>query len=680
SATHRNPYNVVYRLTPFDAYRQGLVKRIEVFSARQEQDERAPYLRLIDIRSQKQTITARVAVHALLKSGQIKEQTLTVRPGDDLQDSTNRLEYRGYVVEEINPGYGSIRFANNVEIAVGQELGPNQEAIFEAQIRYAVESHFRKQRHVRPAGVKVLTLFFIDRVDNYAAEDGLIRVLFNRAFDDLKRRYPDWQDRDAAQVQAAYFAQRRTRAGEVIYEDSKTGEADRDREAYDLIMRDKERLLSFDEPVAFVFSHSALREGWDNPNVCQICTLNQTVSEVKKRQEVGRGVRLVVDQSGQRLHDERYNILTVVANESYERFVAQLQSEIAFEYQAEIEARYGKSFKDLSAAERQAVEAEYGQGILPPPPANARQRGAARLNKACELDPTFRALWDKIKHKTRYAVTIDTERLVADVVNDLAGETIAPPRIVGALARVEVSDDGAGRAGAFQAMQLSAAKTLIDLAGHYPLPNLIDLMANQMAHTSPPVRLTRRTLLDIVRRAPPNCRQAVVDNPTGFAAVAVGHIKTRLADQLVDGIQYEKINQWYEMTQFQAEIESWQEYLVPAGHSIYDCVIADSGVERQFVQDLEQRDDVLLYIKLPAWFTVPTPIGQYNPDWAIVIQERDEFGQPTAACTYLVNETKSTKNLDELRPDERRKIVCGKEHFEGALGVVYKREPSAHAL
>jgi type III restriction enzyme len=499
--------------------------------------------------------------------------------------------------------------------------------------------------------------------------------MFDRAFDDIKGRYPDWREKTATEVQAAYFAQRRTRAGDVIYQDSKTGEAQRDQEAYDLIMRDKERLLSFEEPVAFIFSHSALREGWDNPNVCQICTLNQTVSEVKKRQEVGRGVRLVVDQTGQRLHDERYNILTVVANESYERFVAQLQSEIAYEYQAEIEARYGKPLKDLSADERQAIEAEYGQGILPPPPANARQRGAARLKKGYELDPNFRALWKRIKPRTRYAVTVDTERLIQDVLDDLTEETIASPRVVGTLARVRVDDDNA-----FQAMQLSSAKTLTDLAGHYALPNLVDLMANQMEHTSPPVRLTRRTLLEIVRRAPPNCRQAVVDNPTEFAAVVVQHIKTRLADQLVDGIQYEEIDVWYEMTQFQAEIESWQEYLVPAERSIYDHAIVDSKVERQFVEDLEARDDVLLYVKLPSWFTVPTPIGEYNPDWAIVIQDRDKFGEPTASYTYLVNETKSTKKLDELRPDERRKIRCGQEHFEGALTVSYRREPNAKHL
>jgi type III restriction enzyme len=673
SATHRNPYNLVYRLTPYEAYRQGLVKRIEVASVVKEGDTVQPYLCLDRIEAKKKTLTARLAVHKLMKSGVVKERGITVRPSDSLQEKTGRMEYAGFEVDEINLGGGYVRFANNVEITVGQELGADKEAIFEAQIRYTVEEHLRKQTRLKDAGLKVLSLFFIDRVDNYAREDGLIRQLFVRVFDEVKQRYPEWRDWSAKKVQAAYFAQRRTRSGKVIWEDSKTGEAERDRQAYNLIMKDKERLLSFDEPVAFIFSHSALREGWDNPNVFQICTLNQTASEMKKRQEVGRGVRLAVDQVGERVHDERVNVLTVVANESYERFVAQLQSEIAFEYREEIEARYGKPIGDLSDEERRQIEEEYGQGILPPKPANARKRGVARLRKEYTLKPEFQELWKKIKHKTRYAVKIDSQRLIRDVVAELEREEIHPPRVTITKARVDV-----GQESIFEALQMSAARSVMSLAGRYPLPNLVEIMANLMEHTTPPVRLTRRTLLEIIKRAPN--RQATVDNPNEFATVAVHIIKEKLADQLVEGIQYEKINEWYEMTQFDDEIPGWEDYLVPAERSVYDHVIYESEIERQFVEGLEKREDVRLYLKLPAWFTVPTPIGEYNPDWAVVIEDRDEHGQPTGKpFLYLVRETKSTTNLAELRPYERRKVLCVERHFKD-LGVDYKVVTSAREL
>jgi type III restriction enzyme len=302
----------------------------------------------------------------------------------------------------------------------------------------------------------------------------------------------------------------------------------------------------------------------------------------------------------------------------------------------------------------------------------------ARLRKEYTLKPEFQALWDKIKHKTRYAVRIDTEKLIQEVVTELDRAEIRPPRVSIAKARVDVSQEGA-----FEALQMSAAKTVLDLAGRYPLPNLVEIMANLMEHTTPPVRLTRRTLLEIIRQAPGACQRALMDNPNGFATVAVAIIKEKLADQLVEGIQYEKINEWYEMTQLllDAEISSWEEYMLPAERSVYDHVIYDSEVERQFVEGLEKRDDVKLYLKLPAWFTVPTPIGEYNPDWAIVMEDRDEHGQPTGKpLLYLVRETKSTHKLDGLRPDERRRIICGERHFKEALDVDYKVVTSANEL
>lgn len=645
SATHRNPYSLVYRLTPFEAYRRGLVKRIEVASVLKQDDVNRPFLRLDRIDANNVRLSARVAIHQLMRDGSVKEKVVTVRPGDALAQKANRAEYEGFEVEEINPGGHFVRFANNVELAVGDAEGADLEVIFSAQIRYTIEEHLRKQARVRGRGIKVLSLFFIDRVSNYV-DGGFIRSIFDSAFDELKLPYDEWRDLESSQVQASYFAQRRRRGGGIDYVDTVPGETKEDTAAYDLIMRDKERLLSFDEPVSFIFSHSALREGWDNPNVFQICTLNQTVSEVKKRQEVGRGVRLCRNQEGDRVLDEVPNVLTVVANESYEQYVRKLQSEI--------------------------VE-EYGADGVPPKPANARERDVARLRKEFVLKPEFRQLWDRIKQRTRYQLRVNTEALLADVIPRVDKVTVKAPRVAITKAQVRLSSEDI-----FEALQLSAAKTAVNLVGRYPLPNLVDLMADLMAHTSPPVRLTRTTLLEVFKRT--SNKVAAIENPHDFATEAVRVIKDCLADHLVDGIQYEKIDDWYEMTRLDAEIESWKQYLVPASKSIYDQVIYDSQIEHDFVKGLENRDDVLLYVKLPAWFTVPTPVGEYNPDWAIVVEDRDAHGEPIGPMLYLVRETKGKNWKDGLRPSERRRIMCGERHFVNALGLDYKVVTTASEL
>ena len=642
SATHRNPYNVVYRLTPFEAYRQGLVKRIEVASVAREDAYLQPYIRLVSVRTQKRTITARMTVHTLTRAGTVSERTLTLRPGDSLEDKTHRSEYAGLEIDEINPGFSRVYFANGAELAVGEEVGADREAIFEAQIRYTVEEHLRKQRHLRERGIKVLSLFFIDQVANYAPQDGVIRVLFSRAFEEMKTRDPEWRDLSADDVQAAYFAQRRTREGVVIVEDSKTGEAQRDREAYDLIMKDKERLLSFEEPVAFIFSHSALREGWDNPNVFQICTLNQTVSPVKKRQEIGRGVRLAVNQGGERVRDEAVNVLTVAANESYAGYVAALQSEF--------------------------VEAGY-PGTQQPPVRNKREQGTVRLRKEYLLKPEFEELWKRIKDKTRYRVEIDSERLIEAVAADLNEETIPTLAITVQKVRLDVTDEDA-----LVPLITTGAKTALDLAGRYPLPNLVTVMEKLLVQTSnPSMRLSRGTLLEVYRRT--RQQAAAIANPLEFAKVAVRIIKRRLIEQIVDGIRYHKTGDWYGMELFDEEKDLFARYVVQAGErSLYDHVPCDSDVERDFAEKLDQDQRVKLFIKLPSRFTVPTPLGQYNPDWAVVAVDTDAHGEETERL-YLVAETKGTEEEPSLRPKELQKITCGRAHFEGALDGVKFRAP-----
>jgi type III restriction enzyme len=328
----------------------------------------------------------------------------------------------------------------------------------------------------------------------------------------------------------------------------------------------------------------------------------------------------------------------VIANENYENYVGQYQSEI---------------------------EKEFGKEGLPPRPANARKRGVAQFRKEYMLKPEFKELWDRIKDKTRYAVKINTEQLIGDVVVELEKETIRPPQVVITKGRVEAEGEG------FTVYQTAERRMDYETEGKN-LPNITTVMSSLLERTTPPVRVTRKTLLEIYKRSSDAQQKAALGNPYEFATVVVRIIKVKLADQLVEGIQYEKINAWYEMTQFQ-DIPSWEDNLVPSPRSLYDYVVYESEIEKDFVEGLERRDDVKLYVKLPGWFTVPTPIGEYNPDWAVVVEQRDEFGQPTGVPhLYLVRETKSTTNLDELRLDEKRKILCGEKHFRDTLKVDYK--------
>lgn len=684
SATHRDPYNLVYRLTPYHAYQRGLVKRIQVASVVKTDDANRPFIRLEEIKVRAGRAVARLAVHKLMARGAVREQVVTVAPGDRLTEKAGRSEYEGYDVDTIDPVAGFVRFApSDVELRAGEAVGADKEAIFRAQIRYTIERHVEAQRRLRDRGVKVLSLFFIDRVSNYAGEDGLIRRLFDQAFEGLKAGLPEWKDLSPADVQAAYFAEQRRRSGVVELLESATGESQQDEAAYDLIMRDKEALLSFPEPNddeetqrrkqrCFIFSHSALREGWDSPNVFQICTLNQAASNMRKRQEVGRGVRLAVDQAGERVLDNQVNILTVVANESYERYVATLQSEIADEYKAEIEARYGKPIDALSEEERLKVAEEYGQDILPPPPAPA-DRPRATLRKARVESAEFRELWERIKHRTRYAVTIDSDRLLADVMPELNRRSIEPPRVTITEAEAMVREGGGG----FIAVQRRAARTAEVLDAKPARPNLVAVMAELMEHTTPRVSLTRRTLLEVVRRV--TRKDAVLQNPYEFARVAVGILKQKLVDQLVDGIRYEKIEGgWWEMQRILDEdvVALFSKYTEPAERALYDAVPCDSKVEQRFVRAMEGRSDVRLYMKLPPWFRVPTPLGDYQPDWAVVLENPDG-GEP---LLYLVAETKGTVDEAGRRSTENMKIECARAHFGskernvmGALaGVDYK--------
>ena len=657
SATHRNPYNLVYRLTPFEAYRQSLVKKIEVASVVKEDDYNQVFVRVNEIRTAGKTVQAKIAIHQRMANAGIKEKAYLFKPGQSLRDKADRPEYASFVIDEIKVADQVVCFKNGIEIGTGQTQGGDQAALFREQIRYAVEEHFRKQKRLRPMGIKVLSLFFIDRVENYLGEPpaergigrvdglypGIIRELFDNAFQELKAKYPEFADKNPAEVRASYFAQKNRRGGIVESVNSTNGQSAEDRAAYNLIMKDKERLLSLDEPVSFIFSHSALREGWDNPNVCQICTLNQTVSEVKKRQEVGRGMRLVVNQEGQRVADGKVNVLTVVANESYELFVSTLQAEMV---------------------------AAFGKEGAAPRPVNVREKRIARRRPLDTLPEEFLALWEKIKPRTRYQVTIDTEKLINEVLSALDRLKIDAPKIVASKAEI-TAHEKEDRLD----YQHFGHRVLATLPGRDAVPNVVEMIEDLIVHITPPIKLTRKTLATIATRTVN--RQAALDNPQEFALQAARIVREKAIQQLVNGIQYYKDGTWYDMSEWVEEEETVSDRLIPVNNSIYDYIVVQSDTEKKFAEKLKRMKNVRLFIKLPAWFKVTTPVGQYNPDWGLVMEQ--VFGED-GPLLYLVRETKSTTAADDLRGTENQKIHCGERHFRGALGVDYRVVTSADDL
>jgi type III restriction enzyme len=657
SATHRNPYNLAYRLTPFEAYRQSLVKKIEVASVVKEDDFNQAFVRVNEIRTAAKTVQAKIAVHQRMANAGVKEKAYLFRPGDCLQTKAERPEYASFVIDEISVGDQVVRFKNGIEVGVGQTQGGDQAALFREQIRYTVEEHFRKQKRLKAAGIKVLSLFFIDRVENYLGQPpankgadrvdglypGIIRELFDEAFEELKPKYSEFSEKKAADVRASYFAKKNRRGGITETVDSTTGQSAEDRAAYNLIMKDKERLLSLDEPVGFIFSHSALREGWDNPNVCQICTLNQTVSEVKKRQEVGRGMRLVVNQQGQRVTEDKPNVLTVVANESYELFVSELQAE---------------------------MEEAFGKEGAAPRPVNARQKRIAKRKPLDALPEEFLNLWERIKLKTRYQVTVDSAKLSTDVLAALDKLKIDPPRIVASKAEI-TADEKEDRLD----YQHFGQRVVATLIGRQAVPNIVAMIEDLIAHITPPIKLTRKTLATIVTQT--KNRQAALDNPQEFALQAARIVREKAVQQLVDGIQYMKDGTWYDMSEWVEVEETVSERLIPVENSIYDHIVVQSETERKFAEKLKKMKNVRLFIKLPSWFKVGTPVGQYNPDWGLVMEQ--VFGED-GPLLYLIRETKSTTVPDDLRGTENQKIHCGERHFSGALGVDYRVVTSADEL
>ena len=613
SATHKNAYNPIFRLNPVRAYELGLVKQIEVDSVLADNDVNGAYVALKEINTGAKSWSAKVEI--LVNDKSMKKKIVTIKQNQDLFDLSKQNEaYRiGYILEGMNVEEQQIQFSGGLKVTKGVDNSLLKDDIQKMQIRRTIEEHLRKEKILNPLGIKVLSLFFIDKVDNYR-NDGKFYQWFEEIYRELTH------GKDPVGVHEGYFS--KDKKG-VLKDTNGTTQADND--TYHLIMRDKETLLSLDKPLRFIFSHSALREGWDNPNVFQICTLNDTHSEIKKRQEIGRGLRLPVNRFGVRSHERDKNILTVIANESYEEFATKLQREI--------EEDCGVSFD---------------KGQIK----NKLDRKYVRYRKDFSQHPEFSAIWERIKHQTTYRVNFSQDDLIESAVKNL----VKMPRIDEVKIRhekVAFAINEKGVTTEYRSSNQVTSKT------HWDIPDVLGELQKKTG-------LTRQTICRILQKS--ERLAEIYHNPQRFIDLVAEKINEALSQIMADGVEYHRIaDRTYEMTlfkDFEFYLNQYSFSVSNQSKTIYEGYIAlDSNTENTFARHCENSEDVEFYFKLPKNFKIPTPLGNYNPDWAVVFKGQNKV--------YFVAETKNTgkgiqRGVDESKLDssEQMKIAYARKNFE----------------
>jgi Restriction endonuclease len=729
SATHIEKHHMVYKLDAVDSYNEKLVKQIEVAGLETTDQHNHAYIRLISTDNKKSPIKAKVEIDVAEK-GIVKRKSITVKSGEDLYEkSKNRDVYEGYMIREINcgnPGYISFTGKSDI-IEVGQTIGDTDKlALKELQIRKTIEEHLDKELVLNKKGIKVLSLFFIDRVANYRAYDeegktqkGIYAELFEKNYLDLIR-LPKYKELkclkdEVGSVHNGYFStdkSKKDQNDERILKDT-SGSTEADEGTYNLIMRDKETLLSFDSKLRFIFSHSALREGWDNPNVFQICTLNETGSEIKKRQEIGRGLRLCVNQDGERQFGFEINTLTVMANESYEEFAEKLQKE----YEEESGIRFGviesHLFADivLNDAVREdrppymddtitgdivlgqgksetlhqfLIDKEYidKKGKIQPklkealdshslPLPNEFETYRSEIESRClkasqNLNIKNCAKKEKIELNQDVYQSADFKDLWDRIkykttysVNFDSEELIK--KCCERLKNLKIPAIKVVYSKSRYDIETSGIKTtevdrrvenVTEFYGN--LPDIITYLQNS-------TNLTRKTIVEILTRS--DQLNLFKKNPQKFMEEVSKIIKSSMQDMIVDGIKYTRLgnHEYYAQELFKnQELTGYLgQNMIKSTRSVYNYTVYQSDVEKKFVQSLEDHEkSVLLYTKLPSWFRINTPLHFYNPDWAILIEDNGQ------RKLYFVLETKGSIESDQLRPSEFKKNNYGRKHFE----------------
>ncbi len=720
SATHVAKHHMVYSLNAVDAYEKKLVKQIEVASPTVEGGQNRPFIKLIEMSKPGKPIRARLELDKL-DGATIKRKSTWVESGYDLEQVTGRAVYSGYIINNISIRDGNefVELSNVEEpLRLGQSIGGVDEYSIKRQmIRRTIEEHLEKELNLAPRGIKVLSLFFVDSVEQYrkyAPDGSRIKGKYAEMFEEeykaittqakYKSLFKEVDNRSSPEeVHDGYFSIDKvvhTPFEEKAFSKSSTNETV-ETSAYHLIMRDKERLLSFDTKLKFIFSHSALKEGWDNPNVFQICVFRIMNEDRERRQTIGRGLRLCVNQSGERVKDSNINVLTVIGPETYEEFAENLQSEISKDtgihfgvvesHQfagVEVKAADG-SFHPMGMDDSQAIwdflktfgyvdakgkiqdtlKKALKEGAFKLPEQykdqqsqvadilkklsgklevkNADERKAVKTRQAILDSEEFKALWNRIKHKTTYRVEFDNEKLIKDCIEAIKSFPAIPKTRL----KWRKADISIGKAGVEATERVSAPP--IFLEERVELPDVVtDLQDKTQLTRASIVRiLTESARLDDFKANP----QAYIDLVTEII-----NKKKRMA--LVDGIKYQRLGDefYYAQSLFESEeLTGYIKNMLSVKKSVHEYVVYDSPyVERGFAEDLEKNPAVKVYAKLPGWFKVPTPLGTYNPDWAVLI---DRDGDERL---YFVVETKSSLFTDDLRDIESAKIKCGEAHFK----------------
>lgn len=639
SATHRDLKHLVYRLTPVDAYDLHLVKRIGVLSVTKDEDLNEAYVEVSKVIATPGSVTATAKIHKATALGTRLTQ-VTLHEDDDLYElSGKRSVYQGWSVEQIHAGQegrpGLVEFGNHQKVREGAGTTNDAEQQQRLMIRQAVVSHFEKEfqlkllvrRGMVASAIKPLTLFFIDRVANYHPADGKFRRWFEQEYDFVRAdgRFRSLDMPDVSAVHDGYFAT--TAKG--VPKDITFGRDTKDAEsAFERIMRSKEKLLSFEEPLRFIFSHSALVEGWDNPNVFTICNLQEGKSEMRKRQQIGRGLRLPVMVNGERCHNYDVNLLTVIAHEEFATFAGALQKEIEDETGVSFEGRIADLKKD---------------------------KVKLRLKEEVLGDPIFEALWEKISRRTTYRLSFATEDVVAESVKRInAMEQLEPIKF--RISKTEIAMNRQGIAAGDARNRGS-----VEAEGVRRLPDVVGELTRR-------VPLSRATIVRILKEID-NLDQVKL-NPSVFIDRVEAAMKQALYQEVTKGIVYtptgnERWSAGLFKDKHQTDTVAKARFVVPVTKSVTDRIVCDSAVEVAFAKALEARDDVPLFVKLPGWFKIDTPLGGYNPDWAIVREVGD------GKHLYLVRETKGTGSIEDLQWEaEGWKIKFGEAHFR-ALKVDY---------
>ncbi|MEI6410769.1 MAG: DEAD/DEAH box helicase family protein [Bacteroidota bacterium] len=643
SATHKLVKNLLYRLTPYDSYKQGLVKKIEVLTVTEKNDEATIKIELAETQNGTGAPKAKLKAWHQSKSTGKFEFKLTgwLKQGDNLGEKTQNPSYLNYKITQINKslrtGKWSVSFSNGVEILEKQASG-NVENIWALQLEWLIHRHFAKTQKLAPHGIKCLSLVFIDKVANYMGETPIIKNLFIEKYKSIYPDYHDGKTPDEQHIQAIqgyYFAQKSS--GE--YADNEGGIKEQSK-IYELILKGKEALLTLSNPVQFIFSHSALGVGWDNPNVFNIATLNTAYSDIRKRQEIGRGLRICVNQEGQRIYDAlaaeddaRINQLTVIPNETYETFVTQ--------YQEEIKAVYGSAG---AGANMTHTHKGKSQDLV-----HFKRSSSESVNAA------FKRFWKSLAQKTDYTIAFDEEHLIKLSIERINAISI-PDYVIEASSHLihEITEEGK--------QDIFGGTESVKQKGRFSPLDLVEELSENTG-------LSYGTLFKIVEKI--DNHRELVKNPPRFIHEAAAIIRNIELDEMLRGLDYHLTGEDYPFNfdDFVKHVAS-NGYIDTPNKGVFDKMLYESSYERQFSIGADIDPQVVCFIKLPNWYKIKTPIGDYEPDFGLVMKRKSlRNGQESEF--YFVIETKGTNNIDDkkvLRESEIYKIQCAMKHFS-SIGV-----------